>query len=222
MMRQVITLWMALLLSPCSSAFVIQSRSRGAVGSKLQGYRAQPHSVTRRFLGSSDNEAATPRKRRRKRKGAASTSEDDEEEDAPVVSSRSDSSPVEFKVQDVRDLVEGGRSKPAASSKPAAVPASNQVATMTAAAPSTGSSSFSNIQLDDSLETLLQDAKRMQEEGEDISEGDIIKAKIRNALSNIVTADFFVVCAFLLWFLLGIFCSYILKDDTVQIAFNSK
>lgn len=160
-----------------------------------------------------------PRKRRLKRKEAASVSEDEEEEIAPVVTSRPNS-PVEFKVQDVRDLVEGGRSKPVASSKPAAMPTSNQVATMASA----GSSSFSNNQLDDSLETLLQDAKRMQEEGEDITEdeGDAIKAKIRNALSTIVTADFFVVCGFLLWFLLGIFCSYILKDDTVQIAFNSK
>jgi hypothetical protein len=68
---------------------------------------------------------------------------------------------------------------------------------MTSATPSTGSSLFSNNQLDDSLEKLLQDAKRMQEEGEDISEGDIIKAKIRNALSNIATADLiFCVCIF--------------------------
>ena len=52
-------------------------------------------------------------------------------------------------------------------------------------------------------------------------EGRGIKSAIGNALSTIVTADFFVVCGFLVWFLLGIFCSSILKDDTVQIAFNN-
>ena len=49
-----------------------------------------------------------------------------------------------------------------------------------------------------------------------------VKTTIRNALSTLVTADFFVVCGFLLWFLVGIFCSSVLKDDTIQIAFNSK
>ena len=43
---------------------------------------------------------------------------------------------------------------------------------------------------------------------------------IRNALSTLVIADFFVVCFFLLWFLAGIFASYVLKNDDVQIAFN--
>lgn len=227
-----LTLWMALLLAPCSSAFVIQSRSSSAVGFYRSAQPAHPSvTTTRRFLSSSDNEAAaTPRKRRLKRKEVVSAaSEDNDEEDAPVVAIRPNN-PVEFKVQDVRDLVEGGRSEPAAPSKlaelAAMLPTSNQVAAMTSSSSSatskTGSSSFSNNQLDDSLATLLQDAKVMQDEDIPESEGDAIKAKIRNVLSTIVTADFFVVCAFLLWFLAGIFCSYILKDDTVQIAFNSK
>jgi predicted secreted protein len=214
-------LCMALLMAPCSSAFVIQSRS-SAVGS----YRAQPQSfsATRRFISSSDNEAATPRKRRLKRKEAVPASED-EEEDVPVVTSRPNS-PVELKVQDVRDLVQGGRSKPDAGAKDTAMLTSNQVAAMKSATPGTGTSSFSNNQLDDSLAALLQDAKRMQAEDEDIPEDEkqsaAFKANFRNVLSTIVTADFFVVCGFLLWFVAGIFCSYILKDDTVQIAFNSK
>jgi hypothetical protein len=45
---------------------------------------------------------------------------------------------------------------------------------------------------------------------------------ITKGISTIVTADFFVVIGLLLWFLAGIFCSYILKDDTVQIAFNNR
>lgn len=63
----------------------------------------------------------------------------------------------------------------------------------------------------------------MQLENDDVEEesGSGTKATIRNALSTLVTADFFLVCAFLLWFLAGIFCSSVLKDDTVQIAFNS-
>jgi len=78
---------------------------------------------------------------------------------------------------------------------------------------------------DSSLESLLADARRMRQseaggselEGE---ESTSIKDKIKSVLSTIVTADFFVVCALLAWFLAGIFCSYVLKDDTVQIAFN--
>jgi len=82
----------------------------------------------------------------------------------------------------------------------------------------------SNMNSDDSLEMLLQDARLMKErQGDDMSteEGGDIKAKIRDALSTIVTVDFFIVCGFLLWFLLGIFCSSVLRDDTVQIAFNN-
>jgi hypothetical protein len=47
-----------------------------------------------------------------------------------------------------------------------------------------------------------------------------IPGAIKEVVSTIVTIDFFVVCGLLLWFVAGIFSSYILKDDTVQIAFN--
>jgi hypothetical protein len=74
------------------------------------------------------------------------------------------------------------------------------------------------------LESLLADAKRMRAErggsssstNSDVSAGD----KIINFLSVVVTLDFFVVCGLLLWFLVGVLCSYVLKNDTVQIAFN--
>ncbi|VEU40163.1 unnamed protein product [Pseudo-nitzschia multistriata] len=85
--------------------------------------------------------------------------------------------------------------------------------------------------LDDSLDQLLEDARSMSEEGGaspggsggllSDEEGTGVKQAIGNALSTVVTADFFLVCGFLAWFLLGIFCSYVLKDDTVQIAFNN-
>ena len=90
-----------------------------------------------------------------------------------------------------------------------------------------------------SFEQLLEDAKKMQEqELEDKkdddsnssslinalgdSDGTSIKSVVGDALSALVTADFFLVCAFLVWFLVGIFCSSVLKNDFVQIQFNSK
>lgn len=72
---------------------------------------------------------------------------------------------------------------------------------------------------DNSLEDLLADARKMREK-EDPDEGPSIPAAIKNVVSTIITIDFFVVCGLLAWFLAGIFCSYIIKDDTVQIAFN--
>jgi len=78
---------------------------------------------------------------------------------------------------------------------------------------------------DDSLEQLLADARQMRSS----SAGDIVeeeetsvKDTIFNIISTIVTVDFFVVLGLLAWFLAGIFCSYVLKDDAVQIAFNMK
>jgi len=75
---------------------------------------------------------------------------------------------------------------------------------------------------DSSLEGLLADAKRLRaskgttEEEEEVNIGPVIK----NVISTIVTVDFFVVLALLAWFLAGIFGSYVLKTDTVQVAFN--
>ena len=75
-----------------------------------------------------------------------------------------------------------------------------------------------------SLEQMLADAKSMRSEkiektGEDFSVES--PTSLKNILSTIVTADFFFVCALLVWFLAGIFSSSVLKDDTIQIAFNS-
>jgi len=90
---------------------------------------------------------------------------------------------------------------------------------------------FAGRPLDDSLDQLLEDARVMTEEELEAKkengilsdeQGTDVKKMIGNALSTIVTADFFLVCAFLVWFLAGIFCSYVLKDDTVQILFNNQ
>jgi hypothetical protein len=73
----------------------------------------------------------------------------------------------------------------------------------------------------DSLEQLLADARQMREERDKEEEGGFsIPDSVRNVISTIVTIDFFVVCALLVWFLTGIFGSYVLKNDAIQIAFN--
>jgi len=153
-----------------------------------------------------------------------------------------DDTPVTMEILDIRDVMgEGGGSS--RSTKPASskggfsfgqMPEIPSLSTTPSSSSSSSSSSFSSSSsrnVDDSLQQLLEDARMMQEErnqksssssvdDDDESTGNI-KSTIRNVLGNIVTADFFVVCGFLLWFLVGIFCSSVLKDDTIQIAFNS-
>jgi hypothetical protein len=147
--------------------------------------------------------------------------------------------PVQLQVFNVRDVVAGRTSSEASSD--VNVPSTRR-ASVAATTPSrlggggggsTSSSSGSSIKdmlPASSLEQLLEDARSMQQDGSSSSsliqgsdeEDGSLKAKARQILSTIVTADFFIVMAFLLWFLAGIFASSIIKDDTIQIAFNSK
>jgi hypothetical protein len=75
---------------------------------------------------------------------------------------------------------------------------------------------------DDPIDQLLADARRMRasSEGQSQTKTKGVKEIIFEVISTIVTVDFFLVLALLVWFLAGIFCSYVLKDDAVQIAFN--
>ena len=85
------------------------------------------------------------------------------------------------------------------------------------------SSDSNKSKSNDSLERLLADAKKMrQERKNEVSKpsDDGPNEVIVNALSTLVTVDFFIVCGFLVWFLLGVFFSYALHNDAVQIAFN--
>eukprot|EP00536_Pseudo-nitzschia_multiseries_P001523 jgi/Psemu1/322103/estExt_fgenesh1_pg.C_190051 len=113
------------------------------------------------------------------------------------------------------------------SSSSAMSASSSPTSNSSSSASKTGLDDFGGKSLDDSLDQLLEDARVMTEKEKDENgmlsdeEGTDVKKVIGNALSTIVTADFFLVCGLLAWFLLGIFCSYILKDDTVQIAFNN-
>ena len=75
---------------------------------------------------------------------------------------------------------------------------------------------------DESMEQLLADARSMRASSTTNTgvEETPLKNKILEVIATIVTIDFFVVLGLLAWFLVGIFCSYVLKDDAVQIAFN--
>jgi hypothetical protein len=165
-------------------------------------------------------EASDNRKRRVRRKSPAEGNTPEKPQTKSNVNvdfePRREDTGVSLKVTDVRDLVRGTTSNP--SSTPSAASfVSNNVATTKPA--TTNSVVESRKPLDDSLQQLLLDAREMQEKTPATTDSN--NSTIRNAISTLVTVDFFVVCLFLLWFLAGIFCSVVLKDDTVQIAFNS-
>jgi hypothetical protein len=93
----------------------------------------------------------------------------------------------------------------------------------------------------DPLEQLLIDAKEMRSmrrnsatDGNDLGQLENGKSgnndsyevsttsmSVSKVLSTIVIVDFFIVLVFFLWFLLGIVASYTIKNDAIQIAFNS-
>jgi len=157
---------------------------------------------------------------------SAISSPQKQQESAPPPSPpspRSDSA-VQLQVQDVRDLVGGGGGAGATQSSSA--PSHSSAATSPTNTPAVTTSSFSSSSsqatTDESLERLLADAREM--EGKSTSEGgdggiSVPKVAVK-VISTIITADFFLVCFFLLWFLAGVFSSYVLKDDAIQISLN--
>ena len=73
----------------------------------------------------------------------------------------------------------------------------------------------------DDLKRLLADAKRLRGQSDEVeSQEPGFGSSLKEIFSTIVTIDFFVICGFLVWFIAGVFCSVVLKNDTVQIAFN--
>lgn len=71
----------------------------------------------------------------------------------------------------------------------------------------------------DPLAMLLADAKAMGDR--ESSSTTTTSSTLQSVISTLVTVDFFVVCALLVWFLTGIAFSAVLQDDRVQIAFNN-
>lgn len=191
-------------------------------------------------MSSTNDDTSQPRRRRRRKDGKnveAKEESEKVEEPSTVNVSTPKPEPVTVKVQDIRDLVAGKTPEEAVEDETKSQSIeeyddeddeddedldddeeyeyyyededNNEVIVGTS---STG---------DSSLEALLADAKRMRaKEAEDEADGPSIPSAIKSVISTIVTIDFFVVCALLAWFLAGIFCSYVIKDDTVQIAFN--
>ena len=162
----------------------------------------------------------------------------------PDPKTRRDDSVVTVPIYDVRDLVGGGTTTtttttPTATSIKSAAATTRQQDTnpLSVAAATSRSDSRRNDDNDDDdpLARLLIDAKEMQEQANNKNSRDNSNSKIDNSsnarnsvvatlqqvLSTIVTVDFFLVLALLAWFLAGIFCSAVLKDDAVQIAFNN-
>lgn len=184
----------------------------------------------------SEGALSTP-KRRRKRKVVQEEEEEESETTATAPPPRlREDAPVALAVTDVRNLVGGGSAPPAATTQASSSSSSTPEAPVTqasftpASSTSFASSSSSSTSIDDSLARLLQDAKEMSENTSDAAIGSSkesssndlsIPRMISSVISTIVTVDFFVVCGFLLWFLAGIFSSYVLQNDDLQIAFNS-
>ena len=198
------------------------------------------------IFAANDDEGALSTPRRRRKRKVAQEEEEEEETTASAVPPRlRQDAPVALAVTDVRNLVGGGSAPPAATTQASSSSWSSSLiqpkATATQAASSTptssvtsfasSSSSASSTSTDDSLARLLQDAKEMSDNNisddaigsnKQSSSNDLsIPRMISSVISTIVTVDFFVVCGFLLWFLAGIFSSYVLQNDDLQIAFNS-
>ena len=179
----------------------------------------------------------SPKRRRRVRKDSQEgqpPAVEPQKPPAPELKPREETS-VEFKIQDVRDVVAGR--------------GSGNMVEKTASAVERGEEEddeweyvdiyeeedddeYEYVLEDssgrklDSLEQLLADARAMrEEERKDQEDKDAeslsVPDKVRSVISTIVTIDFFVVIALLLWFLAGIFGSYVLQNDSIQIAFNN-
>merc|ERR1711971_93216 len=85
----------------------------------------------------------------------------------------------------------------------------------------------SDVSSSSSLESILADARKMREAAKGESavveekeeETGSLKSSAINVLSTIVTVDFFIVVALLLWFFTGIFFSYVFKNDSIYTTF---
>ncbi|CAB9500353.1 expressed unknown protein [Seminavis robusta] len=209
---------LVLLLLGTASAFAPSVRPFSKSPAAKHNALFQRQSTTSLLLSGDNAEGDAPKRRRKRVKRKETVEEQDVEESAPPEVKPREDGPVQLQVQDVRNLVGGGG--------PAPRTTTSLESTSMAGSQQPASSSGGT---DDSLLRLLEDAKEMQalEDTSAVSTGEedgefSLPDTLRKVVSTIVTVDFFIVFAFLLWFLAGIFCSYILKDDTVQIAFNQQ
>jgi hypothetical protein len=193
-----------------------------------------------------EEESSTKKRRKRKRKegssnDSSSTSLTTTSTSTPTTTTSTttpelalqlkprDDTAVQLEIKNIRELVSGASTSPTSDTTLSSSSTSFMSSTTTDR--SSSKDNRAGIDLRDSLEQLLEDARRMKED--DSATGEAggrmsdeedkgLNETIRNVLSTIVTADFFVVCGFLLWFLAGIVWRAVFNDDSVQIAFNSK
>lgn len=206
-MIQSLIVFLYMLVAFCSEAFQVL-----APPTATTHLRAPP--TTLLWMTSEDEPAKRRRKRVKRKEPIATASEAVEVKESSVELKQRNDAPVELRIQNVREVV-GGKSFSPSSQGAQSSPKSESSMII-------GDDLNAGSNDEDSLEQVLADAKAMRLDGDSAEKtGDaLIAEKIRNGLSTIVTVDFFVVCALLLWFLAGIFGSYVLKDDTIQIAFN--
>jgi hypothetical protein len=230
-----------------SSCFVTPPQRAGI--SRAGVLQVQVLPASRLFSSQDDDadvsESTSRRKRRVRRKESSGDNDTDATEKtasaapeaaapeaaAPAVDLRPRESAAPLQVRDIRDLAgTGGAPVKPASSANAQQPSSSVTVNKFNAPGGAGSNKFSSDDtgnLEDSLAELLADARNMQvKEDQDMQDAGETKMSmpktIRNVISTILTADFFAVCFFLLWFLLGIAVRSIAKDDSIQIAFNNQ
>lgn len=195
----------------CAGAFQVRPSVTRSLGAQ------SAHPSVALSSSSNDDNTSTPRRRKRvkRKESIASNNPVESTTSTPDLKPRDDS-PVELQIKDVREVVSGTSFTPRQQTNEGSAQSSSSM---------NNASDSGGVDSDDSLAQLLADAKAMRKDvadSDDETEGDAsIQESVRSILSTIVTIDFFVVCALLLWFLAGIFCSYILKNDAVQIAFNS-
>ena len=222
---------LALICAPSTLSFTVPLlASPTFVGSRAAAPLPTRNQLS--LLHMSESESSVPRKRRKRKDGKNIEVTQEVVELEPVVEAKEEvvivekAKPVEVKVQDIRDVVSG--------KAPVIVPEPQPVFEEDDDDELEDDEEYeyyyeeddkeiivgTSTTRDNSLEDLLADARKMRESNPEVDEVSIPGA-IKNVISTILTIDFFVVCGFLAWFLAGIFCSYIIKDDTVQIAFNS-
>lgn len=195
--------------------------------------------------GSASPARLTVSKKRVRRKSPVSDGQQPDETTtaattAPEQKTRNDSVVV-VPILDVRDLVSGTTTSTTKSNQSGSGIGQAANPSFVATRTSSRSDSLRNDDIgrnnnndDDPLARLLLDAKEMQEQANNDRDnnrdmdnssnsqsGTSLVAALQQVMSTIVTIDFFFVLALLAWFLAGIFCSAVWKDDGVQIAFNN-
>ena len=94
------------------------------------------------------------------------------------------------------------------------------VSNPSSASPKMSEKAASGTADDNPFADLLSDAKKIRSTAEVDDTDRELSDAIFSVASKIFTADFFLICAFFVWFIVGALISSFTGNDTVQIAFN--